>query len=350
MALVYSGGTLQKILVDGSSATNLVTAMKNALVTSGWTASAISGGWNMTSATTSQNLSFRVDITESGGICYFNSKDVDNTISAQTTCGNNATQIYTVAALSYTLICHKFGFFLFIAGSTATLSSGNAANGYYCGVPYLPEPVQPLAVSGATNASPIVITTTTDHDLNNGDYVYITQVAGNTAANGLFQVTYVTDTTFSLNSSTGNGTYTSGGYVGTTGRISRAFFSYANKGGNFFAPDNFGWRYSPQGASIAANAFIVLNELAYSGAASDLALEGAQNAYPWRESRLSITEPYVMGALTTGGSRQLQFQLYNAALVNGTPQSAADALTTFDSKSWHCFGSDADVALFLAYA
>jgi hypothetical protein len=68
----------------------------------------------------------------------------------------------------------------------------------------------PVAVTGATNASPIVVTST-GHSLNTGDAISISGVAGNTAANGTFTVTKVDANTFSLNGSTGNAAYTSGG-------------------------------------------------------------------------------------------------------------------------------------------
>lgn len=68
-------------------------------------------------------------------------------------------------------------------------------------------------VTGATNASPIVVTTSAAHGLTTGQTVYIGSVAGNTAANGSFVATVVSATTFSLGGSTGNGAYTSGGTV-----------------------------------------------------------------------------------------------------------------------------------------
>lgn len=78
-----------------------------------------------------------------------------------------------------------------------------------------------LVVTGATNASPIVITTGT-HGLSDGDRVDIIDVAGNTAANGQWyaKVTGYSTTTFALYSDSdlstavaGNGAYTSGGIV-----------------------------------------------------------------------------------------------------------------------------------------
>jgi len=66
------------------------------------------------------------------------------------------------------------------------------------------------SINNATNATPIVITATA-HNYLTGDKVYISEVEGNTAANGLWTITRVTDNTFSLNTSSGNGAYTTGG-------------------------------------------------------------------------------------------------------------------------------------------
>jgi type II secretory pathway pseudopilin PulG len=67
-----------------------------------------------------------------------------------------------------------------------------------------------VGITNASNASPIVITST-GHNLATGAPVFISGVAGNTNANGYFTITYVDPNNFSLNGSTGNGTYTSGG-------------------------------------------------------------------------------------------------------------------------------------------
>lgn len=71
-------------------------------------------------------------------------------------------------------------------------------------------------VTGATNATPIVVTATA-HGFSNGDVVMISGVLGNTAANGRFRIANVTTNTFELTSYAaganvaGNGSYTSGG-------------------------------------------------------------------------------------------------------------------------------------------
>lgn len=71
------------------------------------------------------------------------------------------------------------------------------------------------AITGATNATPIVITSA-GHGLSDNDWVYIASVGGNTAANNTlanpyWQITWITANTFSLQNSAGNGAYTSGG-------------------------------------------------------------------------------------------------------------------------------------------
>lgn len=72
------------------------------------------------------------------------------------------------------------------------------------------------SITGATNASPIVITSTS-HGLQTGDRLTVVNVGGNTAANGTFTITKVDANSFSLDDSTGNGAYTSGGTWNVTG-------------------------------------------------------------------------------------------------------------------------------------
>jgi hypothetical protein len=74
------------------------------------------------------------------------------------------------------------------------------------------------AITGVTNASPMVVTSNS-HGFSNGDIVVQRYVGGNTAANGTFQVGGVTTNTYQLltvkdaQNTTGNAAYTSGGAV-----------------------------------------------------------------------------------------------------------------------------------------
>ncbi|MDB5390517.1 MAG: algE [Planctomycetaceae bacterium] len=73
-------------------------------------------------------------------------------------------------------------------------------------------------VTGASNASPIVITTgQTTANLQNGDTVTIANVAGNTAANGTWTIAGLTSTSFQLVGSTGNGSFVNDGQGTWTG-------------------------------------------------------------------------------------------------------------------------------------
>ena len=74
-------------------------------------------------------------------------------------------------------------------------------------------PIASVPVSGASNASPIVITTASPHALTTGDIIWVSGVQGNTNANGKWTVTVVDTTHFQLNTSSGSGGYTQGGAV-----------------------------------------------------------------------------------------------------------------------------------------
>jgi hypothetical protein len=69
------------------------------------------------------------------------------------------------------------------------------------------------SVTAASNASPIQITTSVANGLVTGDYVLVVNVTGNVGANGLWKITRLTDTSFSLDNSVGTGAYVSGGTV-----------------------------------------------------------------------------------------------------------------------------------------
>lgn len=73
------------------------------------------------------------------------------------------------------------------------------------------------AITGATNATPIVITATA-HGFTNGDTVFVDGVGGNLSANGLWKIANAAANTFELTrpdgtNAAGSGAYTSGGYA-----------------------------------------------------------------------------------------------------------------------------------------
>ena len=75
-----------------------------------------------------------------------------------------------------------------------------------------------LNVTGATNATPIVLSLDGPHGLKDGDRIRVEGVGGNTAANGAdWFVTVVNKVSIILQGSVGNGAYTSGGIAAVQG-------------------------------------------------------------------------------------------------------------------------------------
>lgn len=74
-----------------------------------------------------------------------------------------------------------------------------------------------LTITGATNATPIVITLGANHGLKNGDRIAIAGVTGNTNANGEWTLASVGATTATLLGSVGNGAF------GGTVRVANIF-------------------------------------------------------------------------------------------------------------------------------
>lgn len=108
------------------------------------------------------------------------------------------------------------------------------------------------SVSAASNASPISIVTTSTNALFTGQWVNITGVAGNTAANGIWSITVVSNTNFTLNGSTGNGAYTGGGTISTT-----AFSGPTNlwEGTPVLAVGNDGYTAAQVSTTLTGDAF-----------------------------------------------------------------------------------------------
>lgn len=91
-------------------------------------------------------------------------------------------------------------------------------------VAFYPVPANTsLTLTGATNASPVVATSLTAHNLSDSYQVFIAGVLGNLAANGSFYADVLSSTTFALYSDSaltlpvaGTGAYTSGGVLATS--------------------------------------------------------------------------------------------------------------------------------------
>lgn len=127
-----------------------------------------------------------------------------------------------------------------------------------------PSNVNQISVTDATNASPIVITTASAHGYATGNKIVVQQVGGNTAANGAWIITVINTTSFSLDGSTGNAAYTSGGYVTNRSMLTGVHVTVACHvaRGGFAAPlangdDMAGVTIQNTGTAKATDAFYV---------------------------------------------------------------------------------------------
>ena len=77
----------------------------------------------------------------------------------------------------------------------------------------------PVSITSSTDATPIVVTSATAHDLDSGDSVIISGHTTNTAANGSHLVVVLTSTTFELHDMDGGDVAGSGGGAGSGGTI-----------------------------------------------------------------------------------------------------------------------------------
>jgi hypothetical protein len=75
----------------------------------------------------------------------------------------------------------------------------------------MPPDLGEKEIIGATNTTPIIITTALDHGFQDGDRVSITGIVGNEDANGEWNIDDVTADSFELIDSAGSGAYASGG-------------------------------------------------------------------------------------------------------------------------------------------
>lgn len=104
---------------------------------------------------------------------------------------------------------------------------------YFVGVILTPVSSISVAVAGASNANPCVVTTGANHNFTTGDPVVFDAVGGMTELNsGTFVITVTSPTSFSLNGTdaTGFGVYTSGG---TVTRVSTPSSGLGGAGGGY---------------------------------------------------------------------------------------------------------------------
>lgn len=184
-------------------------------------------------------------------------------------------------------------------------------------------------IIGATNASPIVVTVTA-HGYETGDQATIANVLGNLAANGNWTITVLTADTFSLDGSTGDGAYTSGGTC-VIRRIGSRCSLIAVWGGrivlsglgtdpnNIFMSavgDPFNWDYSPAVQTV---------QQAVAG--------NVTSGYGKNIDIVTALIPYTDDILLIGGSHSIRKFLGNPA-EGGVNVSVTDIIGIANGAAW----------------
>lgn len=180
----------------------------------------------ITTIVTLSNGIFSYNITALSASNYMNNTDLAALcrLKLGTLSPNGPSQAYEYFALtSQTILAAETPPILLTNGAIAkAIAVGNPQNGTVVltvasSSPYdglLGGHVTPgcsqLGIFDASNTTPIVITTLTPHFMESSFTATITGVVGNTSANGFWTVTRLSSTTFSLDTSIGNGVYDPG--------------------------------------------------------------------------------------------------------------------------------------------
>lgn len=280
--------------------------------------------------------------------CYFVDANGGNTAIRVMGCNTSETEIgcttgisaaeilFGAASIDLRVIAGQHYGFVMVNGVVGNTSAQFWAFG--CG--FTPTTLRGKVITGATNATPIVITTSAAHGYTTGDSVTIRHVGGNTAANVTNNlITVLTTTTFSLAASVGNGVYTTGGVCGKIGaEIAEAFFTsgtgnnqplFRGGGGGALSADTNTFYTALNGSTQIHTG---------SGGTGTLRFITPVSAgYPlealvWYNGTALVTEPFLAwgtGLSTTGG---INTQLYNTTIL--MKAYTRDTLGTMDSHSW----------------
>jgi len=363
------------------------------------------GGWELESQQTGEGLKLRVRL-----VGEFNpSAGLQANLYVTTVLEDTTSAVYSITVnpvLTYRIICGPYQLFIFASEST---TNGTAVSG---GVPYLQSFLVPNPITAATSATPVQCTTLNAHGLSTGQTISITEAlekmtigsmgrqpsglqtgnilvsgnntfrtgdtvrisTGDAVVDGIYTISNVSSTSFSLDNSTPNigtatgfcygpkhsvnGTWTvtvidnfnftlngsvgagsqpyyGVGLVAAPGTLNRAIWSVGSSGANFRT-----------GLYSAGNAqFMALNSASYE------ALTNIDQANPrlvmpglpgkplnFSNGCAAVIEPLIAAGANGAGSPPMVFgQLWDSALV--TTIYTLDIETSFDNHNYHLYSS-----------
>ncbi len=222
---------------------------------------------------------------------------------------------------------------------------GNVVGIFWCiGVPWIPTGLLPSVITGASNTSPIVITTSLAHGFTTGDLVITRGVLGNLAANVTTNaVTVLTPTTFELDGTTGDGSWTSGGWVGIIDKqIVECIWSQGTSSGFNFIRDE----YQPSAYFTALNGSTQKNGSGIGTLSIGTVIRNRSNrsALAWFNGSYLVTEPLMIMGTSDVTPGVVVGQWWDAVMVR--KPEAADVHTppgSMDGKNWWNLNDNAGI-------
>lgn len=299
----------------------------------------LSGGYKLLSQVTPEFQQFMIYVYDQNETNTKIRMKVSNAAETELSHGaGGGFALFGDATFDERVICDPYQCFAMVDG----ISTANPGRFFCAGVPQIPPFMKGIEVTGATNASPIVITTSSAHGLSTGNLVTIRRVLGNTAANVTNQaVTVISPTTFSVPVA-GNGAFTGNGvmaYVGpdpTRRQICEAIWAQggANNAADFRA--NLG---------VCGDVFCALNGSYFtgfggSGGSGNLQIPGltwpnfSNTPVQWFNTSNYTFAPLVAFGTSLVSNAWLIGQLWNAAVVMASLPPDLAGGGPYDGHNW----------------
>lgn len=193
------------------------TCTNTGTINGSWDGNMPVAGWILLSAEdpTFQRFAIAAFAREDDTLCEFVvlSRDASENAASQSVYAASATptKASTDGYSRISTFTNGIVYLFIVTGQTVFFTRPNDVtndhNFFLLNISRIPTQLGAKKITGATNASPIVITTSAAHGYTTGQQVTVAYVTGNTAANGTWTITVTSATQFSLNGSVGNGTF-----------------------------------------------------------------------------------------------------------------------------------------------
>lgn len=291
------------------------------------------GGYTMRSVATAQNQQMDLLLHDAVG----NGAGTDDVkLKVRDITGAFTSQDFLLrcqAGLQFRLLSQPHGVWLMVPTSTG-------AKEFFCAfTPYIISRAFGVRIANATNATPIVITTQDPHGFLDGASVAHSGILGNAAANGVFTITLIDPTSYSLNGSAGSGAPTADtGFAALSElEVGSAIFAHSNQSGTSFRtePHTRGGTYW-----LKEDANARQRNGTGGGQGCPRLLMPASYYYPdvggrkWRNQKAFMAAPELCTGMPAESSEAfLKYVLYDVLFA--ADSYSPDIVQTFDGHDWH---------------